>query len=229
MSNQTNYVPSGIAWDIETAPMPLSVLTERQRRRLRLEYKEQARRDPQKSVTKLVRKSMSFHGFLCWICCISLAWRDEDGALQTMTLSAERPVEERRVIHSFWEGVHPRRPGRQRMNWITFNGKNFDCGILRTRSLRNEVEITNQDVLDEYPYSYTPHCDVATMWRDEWNGLADAADLFGISYESEIGGGEVAAAVANDRIDLVEQHCEADAKTTLRVYEHAATYTPELP
>lgn len=219
----SQFAPDAIAWDIETCPQPISTLTARQERRLKKEYANKARRSPDESVTELVQKAMSFNGFLCWICCISLAWRDEDGEISTVTSSAERPVEERNTLRWFWHNVKTPDP-----TWVTFNGKKFDCRITRTRSMHKEVEITNTEILDEYPYSYFPHCDVASLWREDWCGLSDVADLYGISFGSKIGGGEVAEAVANGRIDLVEDHCEADVKTTLRVYEHTRKYNPEV-
>lgn len=227
-SQGQEYSPDAIAWDIETAPMPLSALTSRQRRRLKKEYTHQAKRSPEEGVTTLVRKAMSFHGFLCWICCISMAWRDEENEIKVASKTADKPVREKGGLEWVWRNVSRKIPGRSQMTWVTFNGKKFDARILRTRSLRNEVEITNPDVIDEYPYSYYPHCDVATLWGEDWTGLEDVADLFGISYESEIDGSEVAKAIVRGRPDLVEQHCEADAKTTLRIYEHVEKLNPEI-
>jgi len=221
--------PTKIAWDIETAPQPFGSLSERQRRRLGLEYKEQARRDPQESVTRLVQEAMSFHGHLCWICCVSFAWRDEDGELRSWTKGTMMPGDEGKILRLVWEFVSKSRDTiRPVKQWVTFNGKSFDSRILRTRSLANDVTITNTDLLDEYPYSYTPHCDVARQWRNDWIGLEDAADLAGVEYTSAIVGEEVATAIRMGRPDLVEQHCDMDARTTLRVYEHSARYNPEL-
>ena len=228
MSQQPNYIPDAVAWDIETCPQPLSTLTEQQRYRLKMEYKSQARRRGHESVTTLVRKSMSFHAYLCWICCISIAWRDEQDELQVRSSSAPRPVKEPKPIRWIWKFAQKSRFPRNGPRWVTFNGKKFDARVLRTRSLKHKVQITNDDVLDEYPFSYKPHADIATMWREDWMGLEDAADLFGIHYHSEIMGEDVAEAVARDRIDLVEEHCEADAKTTLRIYEHVSDLNPEV-
>ena len=228
MSQNSNWSPSAIAWDIETCPMPLSTLTHRQRRRLKKEYAAKAKRSPEEGVTTLVRKAMSFHGFLCWICCVSLSWRDQDGKIEVVSRSASRPVDERGLIEWVWRNVSKKIRSRSGVRWVTFNGKKFDCRILRTRSLRHEVQITNEDLLDEYPFSYKPHADVAALWREDWTGLEDVADLFGIVYESEIDGAEVAEAISRDRPELVEQHCEADAKTTLEIYEHVKAVDPEI-
>lgn len=227
-SSNDTYHPDAIAWDIETAPMPMSTLTQRQRRRLKKEYARLADRDPSRGVTATVRRAMSFHGFLCWICCASLAWRNEDGEIEVTSFSAERPVEERALIRNFWHITDKEQPGRRRMKWVTFNGKKFDARIMRTRSMKHEVFISNEDVLDEYPYSYNPHCDIAALWREDWPGLEDVADLFGVRYESEIKGEQVAESVARGRLDLVEDHCEADVMTTLAVYEHARATNPEV-
>jgi len=223
------HQPEAIAWDIETAPQPLSALTDRQRRRLKKEYAALSRREPEKSVTDLVRKAMSFHGFLCWICCISFAFRDEDDEVRVFSKTASRPVEEQALLSWTWRLVERNRKSMKNVDqFVTFNGKKFDSRILRTRSISNGVFISNTDLLDEDPYSYSPHCDVASMWREDWVGLADAADLCGYHYDSPIMGGDVAEAVVNGRLDLVEEHCEADVRATLRVFEHVRRFNPEL-
>jgi len=224
----SDYTPDAIAWDIETAPMPLSVLTQRQRRRLQKEYDEQVRRNPEAGVTEHVRQAMCFHSFLCWICCASMAWRGPNGEIQQASKTASKPVEERPILQWLWRTVSRSVPGRASMTWVTYNGKNFDARVVRTRSLRNEVPITNEDLIDEYPYSYSPHCDIACLWRDEWNGLADVADLFGIVYDSQIMGEDVPWAVSEGRTDLVQEHCEADVEATLKVYEHVDQFNPEI-
>lgn len=218
------YTPDALAWDIETAPLPLSSLSDRQRRRARIEYDEQSRRKGHKSVTTLLRRAMSFHGFLCWICALSFAWRDEEGEIQTASKIAKKPVQEARLLRWFWRQMK----GREGLTFVTFNGKNFDCRIARTRSIAQGVPITNEDVLDEYPYSYTPHADLGGLWGKDWVGLEDAADIMGVQYDSEITGEQVAEAVVQDRLDLVEQHCNADVRTTLVIYEQAKKITPEL-
>lgn len=210
-----------IAFDIETAPIPYNQLSAAQRRRYRKEYRAQSDRHPERSVTDLSVRARSFHPFLSFICCISLA-RVKAGKVSIKSFTCDDYEGESKMIAQFWE-VAAKMPSPL---WVSFNGKKFDCEHLMTRTLANDLTVKVPSILDQYPYSYTPHCDLATLWRNKWMRLIDVCDLANVQVpNSDIDGSEVWKHVGTD---AVQNHCEKDAERTLRLFYELGQHHPQL-
>src|SRR5690606_4007246 len=128
------------------------------------------------------------------------------------------PGEERALLEAFWNDVA--RFGDRKITWITFNGKRFDVEFLLTRTLYHGLFPTRADLLDQYPYSFTPHCDLMTVWRRSAMRLEAVCELLGVeSPKQGMDGSRVCHAVADGRVDDVRRYCEADVMATLNCFE----------
>src|SRR5690606_25397971 len=189
-----------IAWDIETCPLPFASYSETQRKRL--EQQLIASGAPGASPDdEPALKARSLHPALGWICCLSVTRADRSGRVYTpKSYLAAIPGEERALLEAFWNDVA--RFGDRKITWITFNGKRFDVEFLLTRTLYHGLFPTRADLLDQYPYSFTPHCDLMTVWCRSAMRLEDVCELLGVeSPKQGMDGSRVGHAVADGRVD----------------------------
>lgn len=206
-----------IAWDIETCPQPLDQLTDRQRRRYDKLMRQKRERDPDAAEDDLSRLVRSIHPQLCWICCISVVRTDRAGeAIQEpRSFTAALQSHEDVLLAHFWQAVC-KMPGM--VTWTTFNGKRFDCDVLKARTLHHGIRPIRADILKTHPYRHKPHADLATLFRDSL-GLADLCELLGVeSPKAAMSGADVWPAVQQGRIADVAKYCERDVIATLQCY-----------
>lgn len=210
-----------IAWDLETCPLPRDALTEAGRQRLeqQMEAAGVAGLDPEHAEALKVR---SLHPMLGWICCLSVVAATDPGEPRTpRSYVATSPEGELELLRAFWSDLE--RLGNRSVTWITFNGKRFDVEFLLSRSLYHGLYPTRTDLLDQYPYSFSPHCDLMTIWRRSAMRLEDACELLGVeSPKKEMDGSGVCEAVADGRLDDVRRYCEADVLATMACFARVA-------
>lgn len=206
-----------IAWDIETCPLPLDSFTEAQQYRYEQQLAAGNVSDAE-AEDEISRKARSLHPMLGWICCLSVAATYDPGqSRRVRSYTASTPADERSLLESFWNDAA--RIGKRNVTWITFNGKRFDAEFLLTRTLRHGLLPLRSDLLDQYPYSHTPHCDLLTVWRRAAMRLEDVCELLGVeSPKRDLNGGAVFAAIEAGDIEAVTHYCEADVKATLACY-----------
>jgi predicted PolB exonuclease-like 3'-5' exonuclease len=212
-----------IAWDIETCPRPYDSLSESHAKRHKHEYEYTMRNDTEIAADDAKRKASSLHPMLGWICCIS-AVRWSDGEMGTpMSWTAAAQEEEKDMLEQFWSDIQVF-GDRYDVQWATFDGKRFDVPFLSARSVRHGLEPTVNDILDDYPYSHSPHADLAKLWQNKYYSLEDLCDFLGVeSPKDGFDGSKVAPAVEEGRIGDVQSYCESDAVATLRCALKAKT------
>lgn len=238
-------MPTIIAFDVETCPLPADRLGPRARRRLDLLVAREVRRPPQEAHpwdpspatttagaaadADLRRRAQSLHGALGWICCASFVrlGRDGEPALPR-SFTAATPDDEAALLTDLWATV-ARLP--RAVRWVSFYGKTFDAEFLATRSLAHGLNPSRPDLLHRHPYVHHPHLDLASLWRRTDMGLADVCELVGIASPKSDGrdgavgdGAGVAQAVADGRLADVAAYCERDAVATLHAYQALAPY-----
>lgn len=203
-----------VAWDIETCPKPLAMLTGVQRERYEEEMRRSAGRKPDLDATERCRLVRSVHPLLGWICCISAVSGTLSGQVNDpVSWTAKNEDEEAELIHAFWTAVAGFSKG---VTWVTFNGKRFDVPFLLARSARWSVAPTRRDLTDTYPYNDRPHTDLSNLWPVSYS-LADLCEhLYVDSPKAGFDGSEVAAAVESGRIEEVREYCERDVVATLK-------------
>lgn len=74
------------------------------------------------------------------------SFRSDDGAIEFVS------GDERRILATFWDDI------RNYAQFVTFNGRGFDCPFLMLRSAILGVRPARN--LVPYRYSTTPHCDL---------------------------------------------------------------------
>jgi len=162
-----------IAWDIETVPQPIGILTESQRQRLELDAKYQAAWLKERGSSQDPHdRAMSLHPYLGWICClvaVSCTFSDKakseenpDGAVigNPKSYAAETIDGECILLESFWDDI----AGINGMPlWITFNGKRFDVPYLRIRTIANGLRCRRIDLLHTNPWANKPHVDLSCI------------------------------------------------------------------
>jgi DNA polymerase elongation subunit (family B) len=208
---------NAFAWDIETCPQELSALSGAQEQRYEKELHRHMENNPEAGEEDASRLVRATHGFLCWICCISVIRYDlhEETWGEPYSFTATGPEEEPELISEFWSAV-AKVDGRPR--WVTFNGKRFDVPVLRDRTLQGgSRDLGRSDLLDTYPYGHKPHADLATIFR--YVSLHDLCDHLGVeSPKGAMDGSEVYPAVQDGRIDDVAAYCERDVRATLQCF-----------
>jgi hypothetical protein len=205
-----------IAWDIETAPLPVESFSERQMRRYdKLWRKDEPHADvPSPETSARVRSLHPMLGFVCAVAGVSI---DSDVMGEPWSLAVGSPEGEADLLSAFWLAVQrcQRRPV-----WVTFNGKRFDCDWLRVRSARHGITPTRRDLLDSYPFKHTPHADLARIFNCT-AGLPDLCDHLGVpdpKQEAGMNGADVSAALIAGDLDGIRTYCEADAVATMQCY-----------
>ncbi len=186
-----------IAWDIETCPLPVETLGPRQLRRyeslLKAELDRAAAGAEEEDASRRVR---SLHPALGWICCASFVRLQDDGTTaEPRSFSAADPDAERAMLRCLWDTLG-RMPAR--VQWVTCNGKRFDCEWLMTRTVAHGLTPSRCDILARNPYAHRPHADLLNLWRSNRMGLADVCELLGVpTPKSDLDGSKVTETVAS--------------------------------
>jgi predicted PolB exonuclease-like 3'-5' exonuclease len=142
----------------------------------------------------------------------------------------EASYDERQLLQAYW-----RHFTRRRARVVTWNGKGFDLPVLRLRAMMHgipaETWFTRGTKWESYTQRYAPdwHCDLMERLADygasaklTMEDIALAMDLPG-----KVGGhgSEVAAMVAQGRIEQVRAYCEADCLNLFALYVRWAFLT----
>jgi len=203
-----------IAWDIETAPLPESALSEAQQARRERQLSYVSERSPDQPAAEQDRLVRSTHPFLGWICCISaVSGTIDDGPRAPKSWTATAPGEEADLIRAFSEAVNG---FGGEVRWVTFNGKRFDVPFLEARTMAHGLSPTRADMRNTYPYNHAPHADLMNLWPFHY-GLAGLCELLGVeSPKGEMAGADVAGAVAAGEVARVARYCERDVVATFK-------------
>lgn len=206
-----------IAWDIETCPFDVRSFTPAQQKRYTSLLEKAGTPDatPEDDISVKVR---SLNPTLGWICCISvLAADDPEQPRAPKSYLAATPDEEEEMLVNFWTDLA--RLGNRPIQWITFNGKNFDSEFLLARTLRYGLEPSRKDLLDCYPYSFSPHCDLMKLWPRTPMCLEELCELLEVpSSKDEMNGSKVWTFVQAGDMEKVRQYCEEDVRATLECF-----------
>jgi hypothetical protein len=210
-----------VAWDIETCPLPSETLPSAQQERLSSEVERLRERSPEESEEAMRRKAGSFHPHLGWICCISAVRGGPDGMEEPKSWTAASPAEEEDLLDQFWADVHA--IGRHHdqsgkdLQWITFNGKNFDVPFLTSRTVANGLMPTREDITHTYPYGHEPHADLMGLWPNSNYSLEGLCSFLDVDPpKDDVDGSMVAELTRDGQIQEVAEYCEGDAVATLR-------------
>lgn len=211
-----------VAWDIETAPLPLDQLTDAQRARMEKEVATLMQRQPDIEEEEARRLVRSTHPFLGFICCISaVAGTLGEGHRVPVSFCASSVDEEKALLEKFWAVVAR---FKCRPIWVTFNGKRFDVPWLLARSARHGIAPTRSDLTDTYPYKSVPHADLFGAFPYAY-ALEDMCIHLNIpSSKNGFDGSMVEGAVAEGRLEEVASYCEADVIATWMCYNHLHRY-----
>jgi predicted PolB exonuclease-like 3'-5' exonuclease len=218
-----NYV----AWDIETCPLPTESLPDAQQERLSNEVERLRERSPDKDDEALHRQAGSFHPHLGWICCISAVRGDANDMEEPKSWMTASPDEEEELLDRFWADVHAigrhHDRNREELQWVPFNGKNFDVPFLTARTVANGLAPTRKDITNTYPYDHDPHADLMGIWQSSNYSLEELCSFLGVDApKDEVDGSMVAELTRDGRIGEVAEYCEGDAVATLRCAQEAS-------
>ncbi|WP_231465998.1 ribonuclease H-like domain-containing protein [Rhodothermus marinus] len=219
-----------VAFDIETCPLPQESYSKQQHARLAKEMHLRRKREPDVVEEAIIQqKAASLHPLLGWIVCISVQ-RAVDNPFQPNpphSYLAPTPDDERDMLERFWHDVQQFVDRRERICWITFNGKRFDVPFLLARTLHHGLAPVQCDLLDTYPYNQYPHCDLSKLFEGINLGLADLCALLNVSNPKEYGdGNQVQHMLETEGIEAVRRYCEADVEATMQCF---ARLLPLLP
>ncbi len=219
-----------LALDIETCPLPVDGYSAQQQARLQREMQFLRQRNPDVEEDDLRLQAASLHPLLSWIVCISVQ-RAVDDPLQPNephSYLAQTPDDEREMLRRFWEDIQRFVERSNKICWITFNGKRFDVPFLLARTLHHGLLPVPCGLLDSYPYSHYPHCDLFNLFSGINLGLADLCALLHIENPKAHGdGGQVQQLLEVEGIDGVRRYCEADVKATLLCFARLLPLLPE--
>jgi hypothetical protein len=210
-----------VAWDIETCPLPPETLPDTQQERLSSEVDRLRDGSPDESEEALHRQAGSFHPHLGWICCISAVRGNTNGMEEPKSWTASSPGEEAGLLDQFWADIHAighhHDQNREKLQWVTFNGKNFDVPFLTARTVANGLAPTREDIVHTYPYDHDPHADLMGLWPGSNYSLEGLCSFLGVEPpKDEVDGSMVAELTRDGRIEEVATYCEGDAIATLR-------------
>jgi predicted PolB exonuclease-like 3'-5' exonuclease len=137
-----------------------------------------------------------------------------DAAGNVLKLDVVEGETERDMVSTFVESLE-----RSRTQLITFNGRRFDLPVIAARCRRHGLRapyLNSKEV--SYRYSRTGHYDVADVLSEYGAGQRAALDvearLIGMPGKLGVDGANVAALVADGRIDEVRAYCLADVVQT---------------
>lgn len=216
-----------VAWDIETCPLPSEILPDAQQERLSSEVERLRDGSPGESEEALHRQAGSFHPHLGWICCISAVRGGPDGMEEPKSWTAASPAGEEDLLDQFWADIHA--IGRHHdqsgedLQWVTFNGKDFDVPFLTARTVANGLAPTREDITNTYPYGHEPHADLMGIWQNSNYSLEGLCSFLGVEPpKDEVDGSMVAQLTRDGRTQKVAEYCEGDAVATLRCAQEVA-------
>ena len=202
-----------VAWDLETVPL--------------------ARPACQERLTKEIAQDREpgFHPLLTRIVSVAMCVRTPAGNLNYWSRTALAEEDERTLLEDLWaklgemQPVSARGPARGKL-LVGFNSKGFDAPVLAARSAWHAIDPTNAAaaVLDTYPYSFRPHCDLMGWLRQPY-GLHDLCQFLGV--DSPKGGGDgsgVQALLAEGRVEEIEAYNRRDVRATLECFERISKF-----
>lgn len=215
-----------VALDIETVPLPSSGYTPQQEERLQSEM-EHRRRRPNGDAEADRRLACSTHPMLGWICCVALAtWkplssrrlpRRPSNDPPTRHFVAAGPSEESRLLEEVWRWIGQ---AGTKVQWVTFNGKQFDVPFLQMRSMARGITPPQSGLNNTYPYAHEPHADLMKVWPSTYYTLDQLCGHLGVaSPKQEVDGGDVAQLVEDGKLGAVARYGEADAAATLECWK----------
>lgn len=218
-----------VALDIETCPLPSDGYSEQQWARLDREMHFRRQRDPELPEEQLASCAASLHPLLSWIVCISVQRAENDPATPNPPHSylAATPDEERDMLLRFWQDVQRLVNRREKICWITFNGKRFDVPFLLARTLHHGLAPVACGLLDDYPFKQFPHCDLFNLFASINLGLADLCALLHVENPKAHGDGAIVQQLLEtEGIEVVQRYCEADVVATMACFTRLLPLLP---
>jgi len=223
--NMLHYV----VLDIETCPLPQEGYSKQQLARLAREADIHRQCEPDMVEELIVQRAASLHPLLSWIVCISVqrAVNDLQQLFKPYSYLASKPEDEKDMLERFWQDIQKLVDRKERILWITFNGKRFDVPFLLARTLHHGLLPVQCDLLDTYPYKHYPHCDLSKMFGKINLELADLCALLNVPNPKEHADGSlVQHMLETEGIEAVRRYCEADVEATMKCF---ACLLPLLP
>ncbi len=146
------------------------------------------------------------------VACIGVLAADAD--LRTTKINVVRGSNEAEVLRGFAGYVDDREP-----DLVTFNGRGFDLPVITARCLRHGIQFKRRFARDvSYRYTTDGHTDVADFLSDYGAGRAATLDiwskLIGLPGKMDVAGSDVAAMIAEGRLEDVETYCLTDVVST---------------
>ncbi len=210
-----------VALDIETCPVPLDDLAPA----LQTRFERRVAREPVPSwedASEAASRVRSVDPGLGWICCIGIASTDDPHSPRAATpFTAAHPGEEGNMLEAFWSAVDRFTQKHHAVQWVTFNGKDFDVPRLLLRSAVHGINPVACGLLNTYPYSSRPHCDLMRLVGGRTNLTLDAlCAVLGLPSpkQDNVGGDGVAEAVAAGAMADVATYCGADVTATMACF-----------
>ncbi|MCS7337401.1 MAG: ribonuclease H-like domain-containing protein [Verrucomicrobiae bacterium] len=225
-----------LAFDIETAALPLEQLDDAQREYLFREA-EKALDEPTRTARRAeIERQLNLWPFTAQVVCIAMLNVDT-GRGQVLFIAEDYepdegeagPVEfvpcmdEVELLTAFWDVA------KHYDEIVTFNGRTFDVPFLYLRSAILNVPISRKDWLG-YRFQTEPHCDLAEQLTfygvSGRDGAARRFNLdfyckaFGIDSPKSYGvtGLDINQLVAQGRYREIAEYCLRDVRATVELY-----------
>lgn len=218
---------SKIIFDIETLGFPLESFDEEsQTYLLKFADTEEKRED--------VRKNLNLHAMTAQILCIALL--NPESKRGRVFFQSDKQEEfttadgsclctsgnEKEILEKFWEIIP------QYEQFITFNGRSFDCPFIMLRSALLNIHPTRN--LMPYRYSSEPHCDLLEQFTFYQTTRRFSLDFyckqFGIESPKNKGitGLDMKMLFEEKRFRDIALYCYGDVVATAALFERWKTY-----
>lgn len=143
-------------------------------------------------------------------------WSSEDGLVQFV------PCEEREMLEDFWKTI------AHYGQFITFNGRAFDCPFIMLRSALLGVKATKN--LMPYRYASSEHCDLMEQFTFYGAVRKFTLDFYCKAFNiqspkaSGITGLDLGPLYNEHRYRAIAEYCIGDVKATSELYHRWQTY-----
>lgn len=211
-----------LAYDIETIPQ--DNLTDAQEEWLQRKIDRALLKNKAENEKELRRKFCATTPFLGKIITIGVGQVDSQDQIKTKALVGS----EKEILEKFWQ-IIVKTPQQKNIQFVSFNGLDFDAPFILMRSAHHNVTPTNRDFTKLKRYTKYPHYDVM-QWMANWSygrpTLDVACTLAKVDSpkEGEVKADEVYDAYLRGEITKIANYCERDVRTTLELYRTIKNY-----
>lgn len=222
-----------LVFDIETIGKKFEELDDKSKELLELKFNRRAKGDEEEIAD--LKSKLTFYPPLSEIVAIGMLNPDTlKGAVLYQTRKAEQKTEknginfepfnsEKELLEKFWQMV----PAYE--EFITFNGKAFDCPMLMIRSAVNNLRPSKNLMVNRYlssqPYNLK-HVDLADELgyygaKNDYLGLHFWAQGFGIESPKlgDVAADDVGQAFKDGKYFEIADYCMADVYATAELYK----------